>query len=100
MMESVMEAIDNDFMTIKEESDDEKIRYTLYVGKSKDSSWLGNRMAVTQDRKNGAVVFHSAFYGPIKFEEMKLILEGLLELSVIGDQLTAYWETNRAKKKI
>jgi hypothetical protein len=94
-----VKTIDNDFMTIKDESDDQVKRFVLYVGKSRESTWVGNRMAVTQDRKNGRVTFHTAFHGPVQFEEMKLILEGMLELFVIADELESHQEVTRGKKK-
>ena len=35
----------------------------------------------------------------VQFEEMKLILEGMLELFVIADELESHQEVTRGKKK-
>lgn len=91
---------DDDVITIKDESiKGEETRYVLYAAQFRDADYLGNRMSVTQNQLNGLVLYHANFHGPVRPEEMKIILEGMLELTVLGDQLQYNWEMKNGGKK-
>ncbi len=66
-------------ITIKDESDGFP-KFSLYVDGAK-------RAQVTR-AKNGDVKMNWEIAGPIYWQESKVILQGLLELSVYADQLS------------
>lgn len=63
---------------IVDESTDDETRYQLYVDG-------GRRALVT--KKHSQVHFHWQVYGPIQWPESKNFILGLLELSILADQL-------------
>ena len=65
-------------MEIRNQSTDEQDCYELYIDG-------GSRAVLT--KKNGMVQLNWAVYGPQYWPEAKQLLQGLLELSVIADQL-------------
>lgn len=72
-----MDSIEN--INIQDESTDEEKRFQFYVGECQ-------RGLVTQG-KNGQVKFHWQTAGPSRLEEARVWIQGLLELSMIAEQL-------------
>lgn len=68
-----------DTIEIIDESTHEEIRFQLYIDD-------GRRALVS--KKGGTVQFHWQVYGPQYWPEAKVLVQGLLELSVIADQLS------------
>lgn len=72
-----MDKIEN--INIRNESTDGEIRYQFYVGEC-------HRGLVTLG-KDGRVKFHWQTAGPSNLEESRIWIQGLLELSMIAEQL-------------
>ncbi len=73
-------AISNpDTIKIVDESTDDEVRYQLYID--------GGRRAFVR-KKYGSVTLHWEVYGPQQWPEAKVLMQGLLELSVLADQLS------------
>lgn len=70
---------DPDTIEIVDESTHNEIRFQLYID--------GGRRAFVS-KKNGSVQLHWEVYGPQYWPEAKVLMQGLLELSVIADQLS------------
>ena len=68
-----------DTIEIIDESTHEEIRFQLYIN--------GGRRAFVS-KKSGTVQFHWQVYGPQYWPEAKVLMQGLLELSVITDKLS------------
>lgn len=68
-----------DTIEIVDESAHEEIRFQLYIDG-------GQRAFVS--KKGGAVQLHWQVYGPQYWPEAKVLMQGLLELSVIADKLS------------
>lgn len=64
---------------IENESTDDEERYELYVNG-------GSRATLT--KKNNVVSLNWQVYGPQHWPDAKYVLQGLLELSVIADQIS------------
>lgn len=64
---------------IKNESTDSEERYELYING-------GSRATLT--KKGGIVSLNWQVYGPQYWPDAKWLMQGLLELSVIADQLS------------
>lgn len=82
-----MDKIEN--INIQDESTNEEKRFQFYVGECR-------RGLVTQS-KNGQVKFHWQTAGPSQIEEARIWIQGLLELSMIAEQLES--EAKHGKKK-
>lgn len=82
-----MDKIEN--INIQDESTDTEKRFQFYVGGCR-------RGAVTQS-KNGQVKFHWQTAGPSHIKEARIWIQGLLELSMIAEQLEL--EAKHGKKK-
>ena len=74
---------DPNTIEIRDESTHEEQRFQLYIDG-------GPRALLT--KKHGTVQFHWQVYGPQYWPEAKVLMQGLLELSVLADQLSG--ETN------
>jgi hypothetical protein len=72
-----MDKIEN--INIKDESTDDEKRFQFYVGTCP-------RGLVTKD-KLGRVKFHWQTAGPSQLDEARIWIQGLLELSMIAEQL-------------
>lgn len=57
-----------------------------------------HRALVTGNPKNGEVNFHWGVYGPVHHQEAKVMLQGLLELSMVADQLELELKNGKKKK--
>lgn len=68
-----------DTIEIIDESTHEEIRFQLYID--------GGRRALVS-KKSGTVQLHWQVYGPQYWPEAQVLMQGLLELSVIADQLS------------
>ena len=68
-----------DTIEIRDESTHEEQRFQLYID--------GGPRALLS-KKHGAVQFHWQVYGPQYWPEAKVLMQGLLELSVLADQLS------------
>lgn len=68
-----------DTIEIVDESTHDEIRFQLYI----DS---GRRAFVS--KKSGTVQIHWQVYGPQYWPEAEVLMQGLLELSVIADKLS------------
>jgi len=68
-----------DTIEIIDESTPKEIRFQLYVD--------GGRRALVS-KNGGAVQLHWQVYGPQYWPEAKVLMQGLLELSVIADKLS------------
>ena len=66
-------------ISIKNESTDDEQIYELYING-------GSRATLT--KKHGLVQLHWQVYGPQDWPEARYLMQGLLELSVIADQLS------------
>jgi len=64
---------------IVDESTHDEVRFQLYID--------GGRRAFVR-KKHGLVTLHWEVYGPQQWPEAKVLMQGLLELSVIADQLS------------
>jgi hypothetical protein len=71
---------DPDSIEIIDESTDTEIRHQLYID--------GGRRALVSKKNNGAVEIHWQVYGPQYWDDAKVLMQGLLELSVIADKLS------------
>lgn len=69
-----------DTIKIVEEREDGETRFYLYVD--------GGRCAFVRRLVNGYVTLHWEVYGPQQWPEAKVLMQGLLELSVLADQLS------------
>lgn len=76
MAESRVETI----KIVDESTSRRDIRFQLYID--------GCRRGLLTKR-DGRVRFHWEVYGPQQWPEAKVLLQGLLDLSVLADQLTA-----------
>ncbi len=74
---------DPNSIEIRDESTDEEQRFQLYIN--------GGPRAMLS-KKHGTVQFHWQVYGPQYWPGAKVLMQGLLELSVLADQL--YGEKN------
>jgi hypothetical protein len=70
---------DPNTIEIVDESTHDEILFRLYID--------GASRALVS-KKNGAVEFHWQVYGPQYWPEAKVLMQGLLELSVIADKLS------------
>jgi hypothetical protein len=68
-----------DTIEIVDESAYDEIRFQLYID--------GGRRALVS-KKSGIVHIHWQVYGPQYWPEAKVLMQGLLELSVIADKLS------------
>lgn len=68
-----------DTIEIVDESTHEEVRFQLYIDG-------GRRALVT--KKAGMVELHWQVYGPQYWPEAQVLMQGLLELSVIADKLS------------
>lgn len=68
-----------DTIEIRDESTHSEQRFQLYIDG-------GPRALVT--KTNGSVQLHWQVYGPQYWPEAKALMQGLLELSVIADELS------------
>lgn len=66
-------------INIRNTSTDDEESYELFING-------GSRATLT--KKHGLVQLHWQVYGPQDWPEAKYVLQGLLELSVIADQLS------------
>lgn len=82
-----MDKIEN--INIQDESADGEKRFQFYVGECR-------RGLVTQG-KDGRVKFHWQTAGPCNLDESRIWIQGLLELSMIAEQLES--EAKHGKKK-
>lgn len=80
---------DPDSIEIRDESTHEEQRFQLYID--------GGPRALLVKRKNGEVKLNWQVYGPQYWNEAKVLMQGLLELSVLADQLSG--EKNGKKTK-
>lgn len=64
---------------IVDESTHDELKFQLYID--------GGRRAFVR-KKGGCVSMHWEVYGPQYWPEAKVLMQGLLELSVIADQLS------------
>lgn len=64
---------------IVDESTYDEIRFQLYID--------GGRRALVS-KKSGTVQFHWQVHGPQYWPDAKILVQGLLELSVIADKLS------------
>ena len=71
----------SDVETIKivDESTDEEVKFQLYIDEARRAFVL---------KKNGYVTLHWEVYGPQQWPEAKNLMQGLLQLSVLADQLS------------
>lgn len=76
---------------IKDESADGVARHQLYVD--------GCRRCHVTRKKDGYVRLHWDIAGPMLWPEAKEVMGGLLELSLIADQLTAEVENNGKSRR-
>lgn len=76
---------------IRDESNDEEIRHQLLMNGQR-------RGLVTKTRKNGEVKFHWQVYGPIHWSEAKIMMQGLLDLTVMADQLSGERKNVKGKR--
>lgn len=81
----------SDTLAIIDESSDEEQRYCLYIDG-------GLRGAVTKNA-SGRINFHWHTAGPCQLQESKVWIQGLLELSVIGDLLKTKTKINLEKHR-
>lgn len=88
----------DDFLYIEDTSDDTCKRLVLHVGRDEDALHLERRCVVTQ-AANGDVTYNVDFAGPVQWEEMKLILVGMVELGMMAEQLQHRVEVKRGRKK-
>lgn len=65
---------------IADESTFNEVRHQLYID--------GSRRALVSKKKGGPAQMRWQIYGPMYWGEAKILLEGLLELSLIADSLT------------
>jgi hypothetical protein len=72
---------------IVDESTHDEVRFQLYID--------GGRRAFVR-KKRGLVALHWEVYGAQQWPEAKVLMQGLLELSVIADQLLG--EKNDGRK--
>jgi hypothetical protein len=72
-----MDKIEN--INIRNESTDDEVRYQFYVGEC--------RRGLVTLGKDGRVKFHWQTAGPSNLEESRIWIQGLLELSMIAEQL-------------
>lgn len=79
-------------ISIHDESDDKVERHQLRLNGER-------RASVTRSKLNGQVRFHWAVYGPVPWPEAKELLEGLLELSIVADQLVRTPHERKSKSK-
>ena len=70
---------DPNSIEIRDESTHEEQRFQLYID--------GGPRALLI-KKHGIVQFHWQVYGPQYWPEAKVLMQGLLELSVLADQLS------------
>ena len=70
---------DPDTIEIRDESTHDEQRFQLYID--------GGPRALLKKR-NGTVEFNWQVYGPQYWPEAKTLMQGLLELSVLADQLS------------
>ena len=68
-----------DTIEIVDESTHEETRFQLYID--------GGQRALVS-KKSGTVQFHWQVYGPQYWPDAKVLMQGLLELSVIADKLS------------
>lgn len=68
-----------DTIEIIDESTHEEIRFQLYID--------GGRRALVS-KKSGTVQLHWQVYGSQHWPEAKVLMQGLLELSIIADKLS------------
>ncbi len=68
-----------DTIEIRDESTHDEQRFQLYIDG-------GPRALVT--KKHGTVQFHWQVYGPQYWPDAKVLMQGLLELSVTADKLS------------
>jgi len=68
---------------IVDESIHNEIRWQLYIDDSKYAC-----VSKSTNSKNGMVQFHWQIYGPQYWLKAKVLMQGLLELSIIADQLS------------
>lgn len=68
-----------DTIEIRDESTHDEQRFQLYIDG-------GPRALVT--KKHGTVQFHWQVYGPQYWSDAKVLMQGLLELSVTADKLS------------
>ncbi len=81
----------NQVIEIRDESGDDEVRHQLYMNGQR-------RGLVTKTRKNGEVKLHWQVYGPIHWSEAKIMMQGLLDLTVIADQLSGERKNVKGKK--
>lgn len=65
---------------IRDESEDNERRFRLYID--------GAPRAFVKRKQNGLVTMHLEVYGGLQWQEAKVMMQGLLQLSVIADQLS------------
>lgn len=79
-----------DTIDIRDESIDGEARYRLYVD---------GTPKVTLVKKRGVVELRWEVYGPMRWQEARVLVQGLAELTVIADQLSTTPEPFKKRKK-
>lgn len=77
--------------TIVDESNDDERRFQLYVGDT--------RQALVVKKPGRPVEINWQIYGPQFWPPAKVLLQGLLDLSVIADQLAGEKHVERKPRK-
>ncbi len=86
----VIVASDPDTIEIVDESTADQERHQLYID--------GQRRGFVK-RANGKVTMHWEVYGPQGWPDAKVLMSGLLQLSVIADQLSGVRDAEEPKKR-
>ncbi len=81
---------DVETIEIRDESTDEEVKHQLYVD--------GCRRAFVR-KKQGYVTLHWEVYGPQQWPEAKNLLQGVLQLSVLADQLSGEDNDKKSRRK-